>query len=400
MKSKEKLLIVSAISPFPKTSGGAVRIYNTVKYLSEQFDIYFIFFIPQDSNLNKDELLFLKQNTKFFTYFYQNNQKNDFSFLNEFQPYWFSDWLNNELKIYLPKIIRQYNIKNVQIECTQLLYLYSFIPKDVRKIFVAYDISTVSFLRRLFEVNNLFYFFIYFFRWVEIIYYEKYYLSKYEVIIAMSENDKQILLEKFKVRNVSAKPNGIESINFLSKKAHKTINLGYIGSFNHPPNRTAIKYFINEIAPLLEKKHIKYKFFIAGDNNKNDIKKIIFRSNIKNKKNIVNLGKLNKVGNFYKNINILIAPIFSGSGSRVKILESLAYGIPVVTTKIGAEGQNINTDYLKIANSNEEFVKLIRRTQSELINKTAKKNLINLKKQIENNLWSKIFRNYFSILFK
>ena len=65
MITKEKLLIISAISPFPKTSGGAVRIYNTIEYLSEQFELYFIFFIPQNTSLNEEELLFLK-NKPFF----------------------------------------------------------------------------------------------------------------------------------------------------------------------------------------------------------------------------------------------------------------------------------------------------------------------------------------------
>ena len=69
MKNKEKLLIVSAISPFPKTSGGAVRIYNTIKYLSEQFELYFIFFIPQGTSLNNDDKIFLKEKTKLSTHF-------------------------------------------------------------------------------------------------------------------------------------------------------------------------------------------------------------------------------------------------------------------------------------------------------------------------------------------
>jgi glycosyltransferase involved in cell wall biosynthesis len=400
MKNKEKLLIVSAISPFPKTSGGAVRIYNTIKYLSVQFELYFIFFIPQGTSLNSEDLLFLKDKTKFFSYFYQKPQKNYFSFINEFQPYWFSDWVDDELKIFLPKIINQFNIKNVQIDCTQLLRLWQFIPEKVNKIFVAYDISTISFWRRLWEVNNPFKFFTYFFRWVEIMLYEKYFLPKYNFIISMSDNDKKILEKDFKVKNVLVKPNGLEEINFLKKKASKVINLGYIGSFNHPPNRTAITYFLNEIAPQLERNRIKYKYFIAGDNNREDIKTIIDRSELKNNKNIVNLGKVKEVEEFYKKIDVLVAPVFSGSGTRVKITESLSFGIPVISTTIGAEGQKIETTYLKIANSDKEFVEEIKKTKKEIINKILVKDQSSLGKQIEKILWSKIFENYFEDLFK
>lgn len=400
MENKKKLLIVSAISPFPKTSGGAVRIYNTIKYLSEQFELYFIFFIPQGSFLGPEELLFLKEKTKFFTYFYQKDKKNYFSFINEFQPYWFSDWIDDELKIFLPRLIRQNNIKNVQFDCSQLLYLYQFIPKNVKSIFVAYDISTISFWRRLCEVSNPLRFLTYFFRWIEIMLYEKYYLAKYNFIISMSDNDKKILENDFKVKNVLIKPNGLEEINFLIKKSHKTINLGYIGSFNHPPNRTAITYFINEIAPQLEKNRIKYKYFIAGDNNREDIKTIINHSEIKNNKNIVNLGKVKEVEEFYKRIDVLVVPIFSGSGTRIKITESLSFGIPVISTTIGAEGQKIEATYLKIANSDKEFMEEIKKTKKEIINKILVKDQYNLNKQIEKILWSKIFENYFKDLFK
>lgn len=397
MKNKERLLIISAISPFPKTSGGAVRIYNTIKYLSEQFELYFVFFIPQGSNLNEEDISFLKEKTKFFTYFYQKPQKNYFSFIDEFQPYWFSDWSNDELEIFLPKIIKKFNIKNVQTEFTQLLYLNQFIPKNVNKIFVAHDISTVSFWRRLFEVKNPLNYISHFLRWVEIFFYEKYYLPKFDVIISMSEDDKRKLLKNYNVRNVIVKANGLEQINFLRKRSGDGINLGYIGSFNHPPNRTAIIYFINKIAPVLEKNRIKYRYFIAGDNNQEDIKEIISRSDLKNKKNIINLGKVKEVKDFYKNIDVLIAPIFSGSGTRIKILESLSFGISVITTSIGAEGININSQYLSVATGKNEFIKEIikfSKKNSEINNADT----IKLKNSIQLFLWKNIFENYLNVI--
>jgi len=393
MKNKEKLLVVSAISPFPKISGGAVRIYNTIKYLSEKFELYLIFFIPQDSTLNPEDIFFLKEKTKFFTYFYQKPEKDYFSFINEFQPYWFSDWDDDELKIYLPKLIRENQIRKVQIEFTQLLYLSSYIPSAVKKIFVALDISTVSFWRRLFELRNPLTFFIHFVRWIEIYLYEKYYLPMYDLIVTMSENDKKILAKNFKIKNILVKPNGVDGINFLEKKTDKIINLGYIGSFNHPPNRNAIAFFINEIAPLLEKNKINFRYFIAGANNPANIKKIVNHSSLKNKRKIINLGEVEKVEDFYQKIDVLICPIFSGSGTRIKILEALSFGVPVITSAIGAEGININSQYLSIANSKNEFIK-------EIIKFTKKNPKLNEAEQIklQNSirplLWRNIFKNY------
>jgi glycosyltransferase involved in cell wall biosynthesis len=259
---------------------------------------------------------------------------------------------------------------------------------------VAHDISTVSFWRRLFEVKNPINFFVHCYRWIQINIYEKYYLPLFDLVISMSNIDKNILINKYNCKNVVVKQNGIEKINFLKKKVNQTISLGYIGSFNHPPNRTAINYFITEIAPLLEKNKIKYKYFIAGDNNEEDIKTIINRSELINKKNIVNLGKVKDVEYFYKKIDILIAPIFSGSGTRIKILESLSYGIPVITSNIGQEGLNIENNFLYITNSPIEFIKYVTNVRKNL--KINKGELIKIKKFLHFLLWKKIFRKYFN----
>jgi len=387
--NKKKLLIVSAISPFPKTSGGAVRIYNTIKYLSQKFDLYFIFFIPTGVILNNSELSFLKKYTTFFTYIYQKPSKNFSTFFNELQPYWFSDWLDDELKILLPKIIKKYDIKLIQIECTQLLYLKKFIPKKVKTIFVAYDVSTISFWRRLLELKITRYSLLYFIFWLQILIYEKYYLKKFYIVISMSSYDREILENKFKLKNVIVIPNGIEKINFLNKKNNKIINLGYIGSFNHSPNQAAVKYFLYEIAPLLRKNQVKFNYFIAGDNKPEEI--ISLTKSLKNH-NIVNLGKVKAVEDFYEKIDILVAPIFSGSGTRIKILESLSFGIPVISTSIGAEGIDIDNKNLFITNNKMGFVDAIKSIQKNPEN--TKFDLDNLKNEMELRLWNNVFDNY------
>lgn len=71
--------------------------------------------------------------------------------------------------------------------------------------------------------------------------------------------------------------------------------------------------------------------------------------------NITNFGEVASSEAFMKNAGILVAPIFSGSGIRIKILEALALGIPVVTTPLGASGIDIQASGIVCATSFESF---------------------------------------------
>ncbi len=390
-----KLLLVTAISPIPKSSGGAVRIYNTIKELSKNFDLHLVVFKDSKYSFSKEDINFLTNNSKSWTSYDTSSDKTEQVFIDFCQPYWFSDWYSPEAIIGINQTIKKYGITVVHIELTQLLYLYDYLPKQIYKIFVAEDISTISFSRRLEEIKSIKTKIIHFFRWLEIYYYEKKYLKKFDLAAAVSEYDKKILQDKFNLKNVICIPNGIENIDFQEiKTSKKVIRLGYFGSFNHPPNKFAFIYFLNKIAPLLEEHKLKYTFYLAGKNNPQEIDYLVRNSPLKNTKSIIDLGFVKEVKEFYKNIDMLITPISSGSGSRIKILECLGFGIPVVSTKIGAEGNNIVSPFLKIATNESEFVKQIILTHKQLLNKGLFNHQADLKSQIEPQLWSSIISTY------
>ena len=79
-------------------------------------------------------------------------------------------------------------------------------------------------------------------------------------------------------------------------------------------------------------------------------------------KHIIMHGKVESSNDFILNHGILVAPIFSGSGVRIKIVEALSKGIPVIASTIAMQG--IDQDSALIADTKSEFIKQI----SELIN--------------------------------
>jgi len=359
--TKPKLLLISAINPTPQNSGGATRIKNTLKELSKQYQVDFV---------TLDENNF-KLKPKSFSLFFSQRI-----------PYWFSPWYNPELKLHINNLIKKNNYDLIQIEFTQLLYLIDIIPKNIKSVFVAHDISYISFYRRIFEGNpNILKILFRFTMFLEVYFYEKHHLPKFDTIVTVSEKDKKTLKKNFPEKNIVCFPNGIEEIKLLKKEKHKTINLGYIGSFKHSPNLNAVKYFFDKIAPMLDNNDIDYKFYLAGNNTQDQI------SQLTNSRKLINLGTVKTPEEFYKQIDCLITPIFSGSGSRIKILESLSFGTPIISSPIGAEGINIKTDYLKIASTSEQYL--------DHINNLPTDNS-ELSQKLKPYLWQKIFSSYSS----
>jgi len=365
---KLKLLLISAIPPFPQTSGGATRMYHTLIELSKKYSIYFITFNSENNNFYK------KYTTKYINF--ELKPKSLFSPI----PYRFSDWYSPKLLTYLKDLLTNKKFDLIQIEFTQLLYLSNVLnlySSNTPISFVAHDISSISFYRRISESKSILKKIAGTIFWLQVYFDEKKYLAKFNKIITVSTTDQQLLQKHFHLPSTVV-PNGIDAIHFYSKAPtsypSKTLHLGYIGSFSHPPNKYAVDYFLNKISPHLT----DYQFYLAGNNPKFSHPQVI------------NLGIVKNVINFYSKIDVLIAPIFSGSGTRIKILEALSYGIPVVTTTIGAEGLNIKSSYLQIASNPNEFINCL----SHLPSKPSQ----NLKKQLEPYLWSNIFKIYPQLL--
>lgn len=352
---KSKLLLISAIPPIPQNSGGATRIHHTLKELSKYYQVDFITF---------DESSFKTEPKKLDLFFTKGI------------PYWFSPWYSQQLISHISQLIKTNHYDIIQIEFSQLLYLAKYLPKNIKKVFTAHDISSISFYRRIFEdkpsilkIISRYLFFL------QIYFYEKKYLPKFDTIITVSQKDQQTLKHYLPKKNIICLENGIDKINFLEKTPSKTVRLGYIGSFDHTPNLNAVKYFFGQIAPLLEKDKTPYEFYLAGKNDPEFIRKTFPK--------IINLGQVKETVDFYKEIDCLITPIFSGSGSRIKILEALSFGIPVISSPIGAEGINIKSSHLQIANEPQDYVNYIKNP--------SQNNLSELKTQLIPLLWENIF---------
>ena len=144
------------------------------------------------------------------------------------------------------------------------------------------------------------------------------------------------------------------------KTTFSTDSIFFLGSMNWQPNSEAVDWLVNRIFPALKKVMPESQLNLAGSfmNGKLPSNK---------DKGIRNHGFVENSTDFMLTKGILVLPIKSGSGVRMKLLEALSLGIPVVTTPIGAQGIN-DFSAVCIAETEEEFVTKI----SELLLSTDK----------------------------
>lgn len=114
-------------------------------------------------------------------------------------------------------------------------------------------------------------------------------------------------------------------------KFEKRKNIMFIGSYSHLPNKDGLQWFIRDVWPLVLKKLPKVQLTIIGSNIPEDI----FNEKVKN---VVVAGFVEDPTSFFTDSRVFIAPLRFGAGVKGKIVQAMEYGLPVVTTKVGAEG--------------------------------------------------------------
>ena len=149
-------------------------------------------------------------------------------------------------------------------------------------------------------------------------------------------------------------PYGVNPDDFKPHYEVKDVpTLYHIGSMNWMPNEEGIAWFLNNVWGKLIKRNPNINLYLAGRHMPKWLMKL-------KAKNVNVLGEVADAKEFIRNHDIAIVPLLSGSGIRIKIIESMAMGRTVITTMIGAEGiQYSEYENIIIADSPAKMIEVI-----------------------------------------
>lgn len=183
--------------------------------------------------------------------------------------------------------------------------------------------------------------------------YELSVFDKVDGFMAITELDYQYFHEMFPSTKGVVIPFGVNVDNYEPEEDYIPSDepeLFHIGSMNWLPNVEGVEWFLEEVWPKILEKFPELTFTIAGHNIPDSMKENHW-PNVKVEEDVPD------VNEFMLSKDIMMVPLLSGSGMRVKIIEAMALEKTVISTSVGAEGiEATDGVHLFIANTPEEFV--------------------------------------------
>ncbi len=178
------------------------------------------------------------------------------------------------------------------------------------------------------------------------------YLNTYDLLIPITDRDGKILdsLGNTKPRHTSQTGIDFASLVPTAKKLEFP-SLFHIGALDWAPNQEGLIWFFDHCWPRIHSENPDLKFYLAGRNAPEWLERR-FKLN-----GVEYLGEINDAYGFINSKAIMVVPLFSGSGMRIKIIEGMALGKPIVTTDIGTEGIPTEDGHnIMIANDADQFI--------------------------------------------
>lgn len=148
---------------------------------------------------------------------------------------------------------------------------------------------------------------------------------------------------------------GIDTTRYeFRQHGREPFTLLFIGSFRHDPNRVAVDWFVNSVLPLILKRQPRARLVVAGSDPPPPHVYGGYSGAVEM------LGYVDDIREPMARYALFVCPILSGSGVRVKLLEAFAAGIPVVSTRVGAEGlAGKDGEFCALADDPAEFAEQV-----------------------------------------
>ncbi|WAC19630.1 glycosyltransferase [Luteolibacter sp. SL250] len=170
----------------------------------------------------------------------------------------------------------------------------------------------------------------------------------FDGVITVSEDDSVYARKNYHLDNVRGHvATGVDVDHFAPRKEIGSASdvIGFLGSMDWMANIQAVEFFVAEAYPVIKRAIPGVRFMVIGRNPPESIRKLAL-----NDESIMVTGSVDDVRPYLKMCDLMVVPLLAGGGTRIKILEAMAMGVPVVSTTIGAEGLDLESGvHLEIA---------------------------------------------------
>jgi polysaccharide biosynthesis protein PslH len=352
-----RILFLSRWLPWPANNGSKLRIYNLLRGLSKEYEINLIIFDDQlsDSALAPEIKTICREvRTLYRRPFRPNSIRGRLGFLG-LTPRSITDTYSHEMARTIRSTISEWK-PDLVIASELDTAIYQQFFGDLPALFEEVEVGLVAgryakSKSTLEHVRNGL-------TWWKHRRYLANLSRKFQACTVVSENEKKLLMQINPETKIEVVPNCINFADYQEvQQLPEPDTLIFSGSFKYYPNYEAVSWFLGNVYSKIHAIRPNVHLVVTGDH---------ANLPLPNACNVVLTGFVDDVKSTIARSWVSLAPILSGGGTRLKILESMALGVPVVSTTKGAEGLEVkNEKHILIADTPEEFSAAVLRLLSE-----------------------------------
>ena len=342
----------------PVDKGGKIRTFNMLRELKRDHHVTYLTLDDGTASKNAlDEALQYcheviciphRQEEKFTAGFYGGLARNIFSPL----PYAIQKYKSKQMQAAIEQHLRS---DAVDVIICDFLTPAVNLPDDLPCPSVLFQHNVEAMIwKRHYEVqaNRVKKAYLYG-QWRKMLRFESITCRRFDSVVAVSADDREQMQQAYSLKNVFDVPTGVDT-DFFRPSGTEQIdphNLVFTGSMDWLPNEDAIRYFTEQILPVVRRSLPDVTLTVVG---RNPVPGLIELS--KREPSITVTGRVDDVRPYLERAAAFVVPLRIGGGTRLKIYEAMAMEKPVVSTTIGAEGLPLtNGTELLLADTVESF---------------------------------------------
>ena len=332
----------------PTLGGGLIRTLGILRRLSERHEIHYVAFADPtqpEGVARAGEYSFRAYPFPYPVVERRSNLASLFSRVPENIP----TYQSPQLAQCAANLLKQMRFDRVVVD---FLFMAGPCPHPDRSVLLEHNVETIIWRRRLqharglteklhlrHQANRMFA-------------YERAACRAAGAVIAVSAHDAGLIRSMFGVERVSDIPTGVDAEYFAPPASRPHLaDLVFVGLMDWWANADAVLYFLDRVLPLIRRRRPQTTFAIVG---RNPPPRILDRA--RGDSQVLVTGTVPDVRPYLWGASASVVPMRIGSGTRIKIYEAMAAGVPVVSTTIGAEGLEVNPGQdISIADAPADF---------------------------------------------
>ncbi|MCB2410139.1 glycosyltransferase family 4 protein [Hymenobacter lucidus] len=359
--------------PFPPHDGGAIAMHDVAAGLAAQGHQVTVLAINTPKHFQPDTVLSHLPGVRLVTVFVDTSLspvKALKNLLTGTVPYNVERFISPAVEARLVELLRAETFDVVQVEGTFVAWYLDVIKREAPRLPVVLRAHNVEYtiwqMLAARETNPL-----------KRLYlrhlakglqkFEEQYLSRFDAVAAITEPDQRRLRALGCPEPVVFVPAGVDLTRFQVNPAirPKPRTLFMIGSLDWLPNLEGLDWFLTHVWPHAHEQLPELELHIAGKNTPARLQSLA-------RKNVIVHGFVESAAEFMQQYDLMIVPLLSGGGMRIKIIEGMALGKCIISTGLGSEGIFVRNGFdIVLCDEPTEWLERLRRYYHGELDETA-----------------------------